>query len=48
MAFQSQGMPTIMFVEDKMDNDSEINYLGVEYLDDDHVDIVEDIDLLVD
>ena len=42
------GMPTIMFVEDKMENDSEINYLGVEYLDDDHVDIVEDIDLLVD
>ena len=48
MAFQSQGMPTIMTVEDKMDNNGEIDYLGVDYIDDDHVDIVEDIDLLVD
>ena len=48
MAFQSQVMPTRMTVEDKMDNDGEIDYLGVDYIDDDHVDIVEDIDLLLD
>ena len=39
-----EGMPTIMSVEDEIDNDGEIDFLGVDYFDDDQVDIVEDID----
>ena len=39
-----EGMPTIMSVEDEIDNDGEIDFLGVDYFDDDKVDIVEDID----
>ena len=41
-----EGMSTIMSPEDEMENDGIVDYLGVDYIDDDLVEDIEDIDLV--
>ena len=41
-----EGMATIMSTEDEIDNDGIIDYLGVDYVDDEDVDKFEDISVV--